>query len=1013
MSTRSPASASINELLKETIRQRSRLWGYTLIPILVVGVFIGLWALALLFGGSLSPAQPLSLIVTAIFLSLIVLAGRWGYRYLETRRIEKQPLLQKAPQALEHITRATVSSSTRQEIATALCEEIEALLHPQSIEVALLQQAHHYQVMGTDIIFHTNDPLIEWLTTAQPVDTLIPLPSAQIPTEALPTQAQMLERGIVMLIPLGKQGWVGVGAPANGEERADVTHAGAREYNAVEQSLLQHLARPAAVGLERAAIAETQPKRADELRSLYWIAQALNFTTEIDDIMELIYTQLKRVIAMPNFYIALKDPDEDILSFTFYVEEDERLYPDNTWAIDEGLTGAVMMSGITIRTADYTTECQKRGLEPGGTRPGHAWMGAPLTAGDKSLGVMVASTFDPNTIFTEEDENFFVTVAAYMAAIIERHSLYERLESRARQLATLNEIGNLLASSLDLNEVLDLVVRNAANLLNSEAGSLLLLDDESGDLIFRISSGPAGAKLVGMRVPAGKGIAGAAFAENRPVITHDTHKDRRWDSSFDRRAEFSTQSIIAVPLNARGRTIGVLEVINRKDSRPFNQEDTDLLLAFGAQAAIAIENAQLFTMTDQALQARVEELTTLQQIDRQLNATLDYSAVMGQTLEWAIRTTGATIGLIAALQEAEDGTQGLRFLAHRGYPPDVFERYEQDALWPLEDGLIGQTVRTGETTLTTDVTQNPHYHALTPGMRTQLTVPIKREERERGIGVIGVIVLESDQDDTFSESSVAFIGRLADHAAIAIENARLFQIVQQANDAKTDFISFVSHELKQPMTSMKGYIDLLMKGIGGPLNDQQQQFLHIVRNNVGRMDRLVQDLLDVSRIESGRLRLDMGRIVPEEIVSEAVQAFEQEIAAKRQTLQVALPPSLPTVTGDRGRLIQVLTNLVSNANKYTPEQGTITVSADVWSDKGQDYVRWSVQDNGIGMKPDELSRLFTKYFRASNAAVRSVQGTGLGLVITRSIVEMHGGQVMVDSEYQQGSTFSFAIPIAD
>ncbi len=1007
MSTGSTASASIIELLKETIRQRSRLWGYTLIPLLVMGVFIGLWALALLFGGSLSPAKPLSLVVTAILLSLIILAGRWGYRYLETRRIEKQPLLQKASQALEHITHVTVSSSTREEIATALCEEIKALFHPQHVEIALLQQAHHYQVMGTDVIFPANDPLIQWLIATQPADTLIPLPSAQVPSEALPTQAQMLERGIVMLIPLGRQGWVGVGAPAH------VARPGVEVYNDVEQSLLQHLVRPAAVGLERAAVAETQPKRADELRSLYWIAQALNFTTDIDDIMELIYTQLKRVIAMPNFYIALKDPDEDRLAFTFYVEEDERLYPDNTWATNERLSGAVMTSGSTIRTTDYTSECQKRELTPGGTRPGRAWMGAPLTAGDKSLGVMVASTFDPNTVFTEEDENFFVTVAAYTAAIIERHSLYERLETRARQLATLNEIGNLLASSLDLNEVLDLVMRNAADLLNSEAGSLLLLDDESGDLIFRISSGPAGVKLVGMRVPAGKGIAGAAFAENKPIITHDTHKDERWDSSFDRRAEFSTQSIIAVPLNARGRTIGVLEVINRKDRHPFNQEDTELLLAFGAQAAIAIENAQLFTMTDQALQARVEELTTLQQIDRQLNMTLDYSAVMGQTLEWAIRTTGATIGLIAALQEAEDGTQGLRFLAHRGYPPDIFARYEKDALWPLEDGMIGQTVRTGETTLTTDLAQNPHYRALTPGMRTQLTVPIKREGGERGTGVIGVIALESDQDDTFSENSVAFIGRLADHAAIAIENARLFQIVQQANDAKTDFISFVSHELKQPMTSMKGYIDLLMKGIGGPLNDQQQQFLHIVRNNVGRMDRLVQDLLDVSRIESGRLRLDMGRIVPEEIVSEAVQAFEQEIAAKHQTLQVVLPPSLPAVIGDRGRLIQVLTNLVSNANKYTPEQGTITVSAALWNDKGQDYVRWSVQDNGIGMKPDELSKLFTKYFRASNAAVRSVQGTGLGLVITRSIVEMHGGQVMVESEYQQGSTFSFAIPIAN
>jgi len=987
------APESVVRLLREHIRQRTRLWGYVLIPLLVLGVLAGLWVLVLLFGGAISLEHPVSLMVAAVLLSAAVLVGRWSYRYLETRLLEHHPLLQKAPPALGRVTQIAATSNTRQEIVSTLRTEMMTLFEPRHLEIALLHPTSRYRVLETDIVYLPTSPLARWLA-AQPPERLIPLPAPDMPSEALAEQTQVQERGVILLIALGKQGWIGLGAPRDAES-----------YDDIQQSLLQHLVHPAALGLERTAFAESQPKRAQELRSLYWIAQAINFTTQIDDLMELIYTQLKHVIAMPNFYIALRQPDEERLAFTFYVEEDERLYPDTTWNIKEGLTGVIMASGMPIRTHDYVEECHRRGIEPGGTRFGRAWLGAPLTAGDKILGVMVASTFDPDVLFTEEDENFFVTVAAY-TAIIERHALLERLEARARQLGTLNEIGNLLASSLDLNEVLDLVVRNAANLLNSEAGSLLLLDEESGELVFRISSGPAGAKLVGMRIPAGKGIAGAAFAENRPIITHDTHRDERWYSGFDKKSEFTTQSIIAVPLNARGRTIGVLEVLNRKDARPFDREDTELLLAFGAQAAIAIENAQLFTMTDQALQARLEELTTLQQIDRQLNATLDYTAVMGQTLEWAIRITGATIGLIAALQEREDGTQGLRFLAHRGYPPEMFELHTEDNLWPLEEGLIGVTVRTGETLLVTDVEQNPHYKQVVPGMQAQLTVPIKREDR-----VIGVIALESEQRECFESSDVALIVRLADHAAIAIENARLFQIVQQANDAKTDFISFVSHELKQPMTSMKGYIDMLMRGIGGPLNEQQQQFLQIVRNNIGRMDRLVQDLLDVSRIEAGRLRLEMENVVPEEIISEAVQAFEQEFVAKNQTLQVLLPPNLPTVNGDRGRLIQVLTNLISNANKYTPVGGTIVVSADVWSGNGKDYVRWSVKDNGIGMRPEELNRLFTKYFRANNAAVRSVQGTGLGLVITRSIVEMHGGQVMVESEYQKGSTFSFAIPI--
>jgi signal transduction histidine kinase len=285
-------------------------------------------------------------------------------------------------------------------------------------------------------------------------------------------------------------------------------------------------------------------------------------------------------------------------------------------------------------------------------------------------------------------------------------------------------------------------------------------------------------------------------------------------------------------------------------------------------------------------------------------------------------------------------------------------------------------------------------------------VPIKREYR-----VIGVIALESSHAESFTEENVAFIVRLADHAAIAIDNARLFQELQRANDAKTEFVAFVSHELKQPMTSMKGYTDLLIKGIGGILNDQQKQFLQVIRTNIGRMDRLVQDLLDISRIEAGRLKLEMGPVVPEEVVSEAIQAFEQAITSRHQQLQMNIEPDLPIIRGDRGRLIQVLTNLVSNANKYTPEGGTITIDVGQQSEKGQDFVRWSIRDTGVGLTPEELEKLFTKYFRSDNPTVRSVQGTGLGLVITRSIVEMHGGHIWVESEYQKGSDFSFAVPV--
>jgi signal transduction histidine kinase len=259
--------------------------------------------------------------------------------------------------------------------------------------------------------------------------------------------------------------------------------------------------------------------------------------------------------------------------------------------------------------------------------------------------------------------------------------------------------------------------------------------------------------------------------------------------------------------------------------------------------------------------------------------------------------------------------------------------------------------------------------------------------------------------------------RLADHAAIAIQNARLFEQVQRANAAKTDFISFVSHELKQPMTSIKGYTDLLVKGAAGELNESQRQFLDTVLSNVDRMNKLVSDLLDISRIESDRMRLEFGDVSLGQVIEDSVRTIRRQIEAKHQTLGVHVPPSLPLVRGDRDRFVQVITNLVSNAHKYTPEGGGIAIRAQLWSDGqhapgDEEYVLCSVSDTGIGIRSEDRARLFTKYFRADDPAVHSVAGTGLGLIITKSLVELHGGQIWVESEVGKGSTFAFTIPIA-
>jgi signal transduction histidine kinase len=350
----------------------------------------------------------------------------------------------------------------------------------------------------------------------------------------------------------------------------------------------------------------------------------------------------------------------------------------------------------------------------------------------------------------------------------------------------------------------------------------------------------------------------------------------------------------------------------------------------------------------------------MQRIDRELNATLDYRQTLETALEWAVRRTGADAGAVAVLDE-EDGRQGLRLLAYQGYPPEAVEPY-RDTLWPLDQGIVGRVARTGQPELVSDIRNDPDYVTLARGMVAQITAPIWREER-----IIGIIVLESARPGKFDQESLEFVVRLADHAAIAIENARLFAAVEAANQAKTEFISFVSHELKQPMTSIKGYTDLLVKGLAGDLTEMQRSFLEVVRSNVNRMDTMVQELLDISRIESGRLRLEIGQVAMREAIEEAIRVVRQEIEARRQVLEVEIAEPLPPVVADRNRVVQILTNLLSNAYKYTPEEGRIRVS--VRQENG--FVCCSVSDTGIGIDPEEQDRLFTKFFRSQNPAVRN------------------------------------------
>jgi signal transduction histidine kinase len=283
-----------------------------------------------------------------------------------------------------------------------------------------------------------------------------------------------------------------------------------------------------------------------------------------------------------------------------------------------------------------------------------------------------------------------------------------------------------------------------------------------------------------------------------------------------------------------------------------------------------------------------------------------------------------------------------------------------------------------------------------------VVAPLLREGRP-----LAVIVVER-QRRAFDSAAADFLVRLADHAAIALENARLYAALKHANDAKSEFVRTVSHELKIPMTSIKGYTDLLK--MVGPLNEQQDQFIGTIRNNVERMSLLVSDLADISRIESGRLKvelrpLDLRQLLPEALNQTQLRAT---IAAKQQTLALDLPADLPPVLADEARLTQIVTNLVSNATKYSPPGTPIALTAR--AENGS--VKLSVIDQGYGIAPADQAKLFSQFFRSEEPNIREQTGWGLGLHITQKLIELQGGRITVKSALGQGSTFAFTMPVA-
>jgi signal transduction histidine kinase len=546
------------------------------------------------------------------------------------------------------------------------------------------------------------------------------------------------------------------------------------------------------------------------------------------------------------------------------------------------------------------------------------------------------------------------------------------------RLGALYSVSQSLGLTLNLDDVLNQVMDAVIQLTGAERGFLTLIDRDTGHLKLRAARNIEQETLQHEDMEISRTLAQSVIDSGEGIVTTDAQNDPRF-SEQESVVFYALRSVLCAPLRARGNIIGVIYVDNRAQSGIFTNEDLDLLNAFATQAAVAIENARLYTRTDKALSARVSELETLSQIDMELNEKLDFNRVLEITRQWAMKGTGATSGWIALPDEE---TEDLKFVTissdEMETPPD------NDILFKMSSDPNPQVIRVNGDT--------PIY----------LIAPLLHARK-----IIGAIIVSNPE--TFSNDAELFLGRLAARASTAIENAQLYQAIHYANEAKSQFVSIVTHELRIPLTSIKGYTDLMRQGAVGPVNEQQENFLGVIRNNVERMATLISDLSDISRIERGKLSMNPYFIDIHGYVDETLDSLQHKIEEKSQSLNASIPEGLPHVFADPNRVVQVLTNLISNAWKYTPEGGDIKVNA-VANGK---CVRVNVIDTGIGISKEDQAKLFSQFFRSDAPEVREQTGWGLGLNVTKRLVEVMGGEIGMHSQLGEGSTFWFTLPTVE
>jgi signal transduction histidine kinase len=568
------------------------------------------------------------------------------------------------------------------------------------------------------------------------------------------------------------------------------------------------------------------------------------------------------------------------------------------------------------------------------------------------------------------------------------------LERRVANLEKMIEVSRALRSAFDLRSLLQLIIEAIVELAHCERSSIFLIDPETGELRFVALTGPEFDLVRDIVVPLESSIAGTVVLSKEPLVVSDVQSDPRFFSHVDQITGQQTKSLLGVPLEIGGRAIGVLQAVNKSSGETFDEEDVETLLMFSSQAAAAIENTRLIEEQRQ----RLTEVVLLQEVLLTLSRYIELDQLLEQLLVQLEEFLGYENCAVLMFDKEQSA---LLVTAYRGFgSAGINDR----AVLADEQSASGWVALHRRPINLPEVGHGTGIVPFLPATRSAVAVPMLSGQ---ATDLVGVICLESCEPNAFTERDVRILSTIATQVAIGIRQAELYQASQRANQIKQEFITTMSHELRTPMTVIMGYCDMLSGQSLGALGDPQLSALKVIRDRSDVLLRLLNDVLDFAKIVSGQLELHPSLVN----LSQAVQlAVEQRLAhgqRKNLSISIDVPLDCQYAIADAKRLHQILSHLIENAIKFSPDQRPIAIKA---AAHDVDYVRIDVIDQGIGIKPEDREIIFEDFRQVDGSFTREYGGAGIGLSISRHLVELQGGLIWVESEYGKGSTFSFILP---